>query len=152
MKIYFCATGNKFFLKATGLKPEEIECMTIFSLVKPDKLSNLFEIVATALRGEGEQNNDATMTNGETSGQTDGEPTSSADDATPPSRQWNYAAMTLPCVTFPATKLRRQTASESKSSELFMTVRSNCVYGAWLQLLPRLTHYGLSLAPGHTHG
>ena len=41
---------NEFFLKATGLTANEINRLTIFSLVQPAKLSNLFEIVAAALR------------------------------------------------------------------------------------------------------
>ena len=41
---------NDFFLKVTGLTAKEINRLTIFSLVQPSKLSNLFEIVAAALR------------------------------------------------------------------------------------------------------
>ena len=41
---------NDFFLKATNLTANEIDRLTIFSLVQSSKLSSLFEIVAMALR------------------------------------------------------------------------------------------------------
>jgi len=43
---------NNFFLKATGLSVEEVKLLSLFSIVKADKLSNLFEIVGAALRGD----------------------------------------------------------------------------------------------------
>ena len=48
-------TYNECFIKATGYRRSEIERMTIFSLVKPDKLANFFEIVAAALRPDDEE-------------------------------------------------------------------------------------------------
>jgi PAS domain S-box-containing protein len=47
-------TWNQCFAKATGYRKAEIERMTIFSLVRPDKLSNFFDIVAAALRSDQE--------------------------------------------------------------------------------------------------
>lgn len=52
---------NDFFLKATGLTVAEVERLTIFGLIRSDKLSNMFEIVASALRSatkESKQNED----------------------------------------------------------------------------------------------
>jgi PAS domain S-box-containing protein len=48
-------TWNECFVKATGYRKSEIERMTIFSLVRPDKLSNFFDIVAAALRLDGSE-------------------------------------------------------------------------------------------------
>lgn len=44
---------NSFFLKATGLSPREIRSMTIFSMVRADRLSSLFENIASILRKAG---------------------------------------------------------------------------------------------------
>jgi PAS domain-containing protein len=79
-------TWNECFIKATGLRKSEVERMTIFSLVKPDKLSNFFEIVAAALRPDDE----------------DDEPPETDD----------YAAMTLPCIDFPAAMKNRRKSGE----------------------------------------
>jgi len=43
---------NSFFLNATGVSVEEVKLLSLFSIVKADKLSNLFEIVGAALRGD----------------------------------------------------------------------------------------------------
>lgn len=92
---------NECFIKATGLRKSEMERMTIFSLVKPDKLSNFFEIVATALRPVEETNSGS-------------EETAKAE---------NYTAMTLPCVEFPAMKKRRAASKRShRSDPLHVTV------------------------------
>ena len=52
---WFCAltdkrTGNNFFTRLTGLAPDEIKRLTLFSIVHVEKLSNLFELVAEAMR------------------------------------------------------------------------------------------------------
>lgn len=49
-------TWNDCFVKASGYRKSELDRMTIFSLVRPDKLSNFFEIVAAALRSDDEAN------------------------------------------------------------------------------------------------
>jgi hypothetical protein len=41
---------NDFFLKATRLNVAEVERLTIFGLVRSDKLSSMFEVVASVLR------------------------------------------------------------------------------------------------------
>ena len=42
-------TGNEFFLRATGLSEREAKRLTIFSIVQPSELSNLYKMVARAL-------------------------------------------------------------------------------------------------------
>lgn len=143
---------NQSFVNATGLEESDLERMTIFSLVQPDKLSNFFEIAAIALRSndeEAELVNEGTEKN--QSVQSDGTPTtesstsqdesstsqiskdassdytpatacatSSQDESSKTSqvtkeenqRKWDYAAMTLPCVEFPAMKERRESSSK----------------------------------------
>ncbi|KAL3942746.1 MAG: hypothetical protein SGBAC_003121 [Bacillariaceae sp.] len=133
---------NQSFVNATGLEESDLERMTIFSLVQPDKLSNFFEIAAIALRSnddEAELVNEGTEK--DQSAQSDGTPATesstskdesstsqiskdSSSDGTPATesatssqgeenqRKWNYAAMTLPCVEFPAMKERRESSSK----------------------------------------
>ena len=48
-------SGNDFFLRATGLTVDEAKSLTIFSIVRADKLSMLFELVANALRTDAEK-------------------------------------------------------------------------------------------------
>jgi PAS domain-containing protein len=102
-------TWNKGFLKATGLRQSHLERMTIFSLVKLDKLSNFFEMVAEALRCNNEQ---AT-------------PDNSGNKGNSPKK---YAAMTLPCIDFPAMKKLRKKGSSDETSagdRLHVTVSRN---------------------------
>ena len=191
----FPFAGNDFFIKATGLSRVEIQRLTIFSIVQSDKLSNLFELVAEALRengparkpidgrirkdqskgsskGDGFSSNSGTgsgnesgssgsngsgnESNGNGSGDSNGKSKSSSNksnrnrdgssgnetgssssssghttgasgssnDAGSNSgisdKDWNYAAMTLPCATF----LARERKSGHHSRQLYMTVRS----------------------------
>ena len=39
-------------MNATGVSVEEVKLLSLFSIVKADKLSNLFEIVGATLRGD----------------------------------------------------------------------------------------------------
>ena len=119
--------GNDFFVKATGLRKNDIERMTIFSLVKPEKLSNFFGIVASALRTnedeEQENSNDAASTNSvkdTAASSSANEEVKSVDNQ---ENQYDYAAITLPCVDFPAMKKRREAAEPSRHSDpLYVTV------------------------------
>jgi hypothetical protein len=161
-------TWNECFVKATGYRKAEIERMTIFSLVRPDKLSNFFEIVASALRPneggakEGTDDKDASF---EAQASTDDETNTCIarsdenDDATTkseydesgadqlcmdqeksevlldtesrivPKRAVDYAAMTLPCVNFPAMKKRNRALGESDRiiDPLHITVSFRCI-------------------------
>jgi PAS domain S-box-containing protein len=127
-------TWNECFIKATGLRRSEVERMTIFSLVKPDKLSNFFEIVAQALKPEmdqedsenNESNNGGFAVNEEQHPISDEESenkSSSKEGGSTRERPCNYTAMTLPCIDFPAMKKRRNLDEGShRSDPLHVTV------------------------------
>lgn len=103
---------NEFFLKITGLKADEVERLTIFSLVQASRLSSLFEIVAASLRsGTAQSPNDfrpksATLLsgngvnfNGEVADHVQ-EQAASSDETDASPKISNYCALTLPCVSF----------------------------------------------------
>ncbi len=58
MNLYLCCTklrtflftGNEFFHLVTGLSKEDTNRITIFSLVKAEELSTLYELIAEAIR------------------------------------------------------------------------------------------------------
>jgi hypothetical protein len=77
---------NDFFLKVSGMTSKEVEKLTIFSLVQTSLLSNLFELVAAALRS-----NELTDSN---------EPDGDSPDAEKLAPLQDYETMTLPCVDF----------------------------------------------------
>ena len=97
---------NDFFLKATGLKAKEIDRLTIFSLVRPSKLSKLFEIVAAALRygtldseiSETEQGKESSTD--ETTAPSSDSRSEKLERSFVASRTGNYTAVTLPCTNF----------------------------------------------------
>ena len=110
---------NSCFLKASGLRKSEVERMTIFSLVMPNKLSNFFEIVAQALRlGDEHSGSDSNSSDRESS-KNDSDSTENHSEKI--SRNWNYAAMTLPCIDFPVMKERKEAGILVESS-LYVTV------------------------------
>lgn len=119
---------NDFFLKITGLKSEEVERLTFFSLVQPNRLSSLFEIVAAALRSGTAQDPNA-LNEGTSNGVSEISTTSEIDETvrvantdtsndmnagndmnadndqekqnkSVSKRNWNYSAITLPCISF----------------------------------------------------
>lgn len=98
---------NGFFLKATGISKAGVKGLTIFSLVKQEKLSNLFEIVARALRKD--------------SSLLSTEPLSDSSSTSVESQKWNYAGMTLPCIDFPSSK-ERPTFGKGLVHPLYITV------------------------------
>ena len=113
---------NNFFLKATGLTKKEVEFLTIFSLVQTALLSNLFEIVAAALRtgpGASEEGNEKEPP-GE--GEVPKEDGKEKRSLTPLN---DYAAITLPCIDF-STLFQNNESDRSASGhparKLFMTV------------------------------
>ena len=75
---------NEIFLRATALRRSHVERLTVFSLVQTSMLSNLFELVASSLKDDDQQNL-LHQGNGKT--------------ATPLT---DYSTMTLPCVPFQA--------------------------------------------------
>jgi PAS domain-containing protein len=110
---------NDFFLKATGLSGETAERLTIFSLVRSNRLSDLFEIVAAALRSDDSKRTDdvSAVTSGPI---VDGNSEDDMNDGTQRSTNsaWNYTAITLPCTAFHPDKV--DTADENKP--LYITV------------------------------
>ena len=128
---------NKCFLKATGIRRSEVERMTIFSLVKPDQLSRFFEIVSHVLKvdSSGEGENTSSGEDGDTSHKcgTEGVP------------KPDYAAMTLPCIDFPAMRRRRENAPCSSSfGRLHVTVGTDSLFHLWLHFV-RCSHHLSSL-------
>lgn len=109
---------NDFFLRASGLSRKQVEFLTIFSLVQTSLLSNLFEIVAAALRSGDSDSTEAEETKDEQS-----EENSQGGRKITPLK--DYAAITLPCVDF-STIFRedyaRTTLSEPEARQLYMTV------------------------------
>lgn len=122
---------NQCFLKATGIRRSEVERMTIFSLVKPEKLSNFFEIVSLALKEEtlstpdDDNNNNEVESDGTTGDfveEVDSGKNESEQASADTSRRANYAAMTLPCVDFPAMKKRWEKDPLNREDNLHVTV------------------------------
>jgi hypothetical protein len=115
-------TWNKCFLKLTGIRRSEIERMTIFSLVKPEMLSNFFEIVAHALKPSTSSDTKAETGSAETT--SEGPKSNNEEESSATSTRTNYAAMTLPCVNFPAMRKRRETDHSHPVTPLHVTVRN----------------------------
>jgi PAS domain-containing protein len=111
---------NDFFLRLTGLNADEVERLTFFSLVPPQHLSSLFEIVAAALRSGAESavddaastddiNSNTEATNVDQPLAEDSTTEASQNNAISSKKIWNYSALTLPCITFePSAHQRRK--------------------------------------------
>jgi len=131
-------TWNGCFAKATGYRKNDIQRMTIFSLVKPENLASFFEIVAAALRPSDEDTDTSRvedMTKEESknnSFKTDSSEENlnnkedckmkieEKEEAMKVTKEKNkhtldYTAMTLPCIDFPAMRKRNQAANDSDS-------------------------------------
>jgi hypothetical protein len=78
------------------MSASDVERATIFSFVKSSRLSNLFEIVAKSLRSA--DPNEADSRDESRKNSNSGESIST---------NWNYDAMTLPCIRFPAEHARQ---------------------------------------------
>jgi hypothetical protein len=91
--------------------------MTIFSIVKAEKLSSLFEMVAEALRDNRVriEQDESTTDDTQSSGDTTGDSGKSGSDK----GQWEYAAMTLPCISFPS---RKTPGTSHHPNPLYMTM------------------------------
>jgi hypothetical protein len=118
---------NDFFLRATGFSRREMEHLTIFSLVQSSDLSSVFEIVAAALKTNALPAHEVTRI----------ESSEVNTGGTKPSApQWDYEAMTLPCVKF---RPLREGAGEKKPKQLNMTLtlmpdedpRKRCFHGVF---------------------
>lgn len=106
---------NDFFLKVSGLTKKEVESLTIFSLVQTSLLSNLFEIVAAALRSSTDEEKAKQE-------EQDREGSTQESKLTPLK---DYTAITLPCVDF-ASAFRKEgraaVALSHSTRQLHMTV------------------------------
>ncbi len=90
---------------------EEVACLTIFSIVRVDRLSALFEIVASAL----EKSSTPSVIS------TDKDPSQETSKSVGKCNQIDYEALTLPCIPFPS----RYKTSKNNSGiaiPIFMTV------------------------------
>ena len=103
-------------MKAVGLSKEDVSRLTIFSIVQPHKLSNLFEMVADALRGDRHRIERSEEGSGGERSDSSGNTTTESDKSDEP-RRW--AAITLPCVTFPS---RTKPGSAHHPNPLYMTI------------------------------
>lgn len=141
---------NDFFLKVSGLSRKEVECLTIFSLVQTALLSNLFEIVAAALRS-----NDSESTDND-AGECKEDQESEGQRKMAPLK--DYSAITLPCVDF-STIFREEYSlqrprNEKPLRQLYMTVtlmtdsdiRKRCFHCAFTDS-PPLTNGLASVTP-----
>jgi hypothetical protein len=118
---------NDFFLRVTGFSKRDMQHLTIFSLVQSSDLSSVFEIVAAALRNNALPAHEGTRI--ESSEEI-------AGDSKPSALQWDYEAMTLPCVKF---RPLREDPGEKKPKQLNMTLtlmpdedpRKRCFHGVF---------------------
>jgi len=112
-------TCNHFFTKVTGLSKEEISRLTIFSIVQGDKLSNLFEMLGEALRCGSDNLENKTTAEVKESRSSSSTATTSESESSESIKRWNYAAMTLPCVSFPS---RTHAGKIHHPNPLYMTM------------------------------
>ena len=100
--------------------------LTIFSLVQQDKLANLFEMVAEALRRKPANAESTSGTS--SSGMTTNDSSPSSSDDTEANRQVEeYATMTLPCASVLSARTDDSNPSGEgvKANPLYMTVSLN---------------------------
>lgn len=135
---------NQFFLRVTGLRKADVSRMTIFSMVRREKLIDFFEIAAQALKLQADEDNTSSESAGSANGSdvhnngesdvNSGEDTaakgdeqksdkpSETADASRKTREVDYAAITLPCIDFPAMKRRREETDGQHDAPLQVTV------------------------------
>jgi len=106
------AICNDFFYRATGLTEDDIQRITIFSMIQHDKLPILFELVATSLRRSNSPSSSDVVVSDE-----------SADSTSKRGTFTGYKTVTLPCVPFPK-GLTSSAGDEGEKSlhPLFITV------------------------------
>jgi len=106
------AICNDFFHRATGMSEQDVQRITIFSIVQADKLSTLFELVATSLRRSNSPNS------------TEQDKNDISTESLPLSKQLNetYTSVTLPCIPFPKGVIKSNENGDKSLCPLFMTV------------------------------
>ena len=115
---------NRCFLRALGIRRSEVERMTIFSLVRPEKLFKFFEIVSHALRDEADENAEQeppTVAGAGEKGAFEDKSTGETTTTSSATRN-NYSAMTLPCIDFPGLKKRKTKDPSFDPGQLHLTV------------------------------
>ena len=90
---------------------EEVACLTIFSIVRVDKLSALFEIVASAL----EKSSTPSLVS------TDKDSSQETSRSVEKSSEIDYEALTLPCISFPS-RYKTSKNNDGIPIPIFMTV------------------------------
>jgi hypothetical protein len=112
-----------------------VQRLTIFSLVQQDKLANLFEMVAEALRRK-PANADSTSGTSSSGTTTKDSPLSSSDATETNSQVEKYATMTLPCTSVLSARTDSDSSGEGvKANPLYMTVSLSmtllCPFACW---------------------
>ena len=114
---------NDFFLRATGLQAEEASRLTIFSLVRSNKLANLFDIVAASLRAEENEKRGVDTDSAGSSSRSGGDTTASPQQQRSSSSSNSFTAITLPCTNFRHDSAAvHPTAAAAFDKPLYMTV------------------------------
>jgi len=105
------AICNEFFHRATGMSEQDVQRITIFSIVQAHKLSTLFELVATSLRRSNKPNSKDDKND-------------ISNESLSPSKQSNdtYKTVTLPCISFPKGAKKSDENGDKSLCPLFMTV------------------------------
>jgi len=118
---------NDFFYKATGLTQKDVKRLTIFSIVKVDKLSYMFDIVANALRSS---NSSSVVTKSDKMSSSSSSAQNSNDTSLDKNDSMNeqasceqdkYQTVTLPCVPFPK-EILIAGKGEKQRKDLYMNV------------------------------
>lgn len=128
-------TGNDFFLRATGLNEREAKRLTIFSIVQPNELSNLYKMVARALAEKCD-----------TSASTSADVTHRKSSAT---KEWQ--AITLKCIPFPNDLVASKTSLDVNSPHAPCGPHSLCITVALMKDVnrdQRCFHCILTDSPG----
>lgn len=106
------AICNDFFHRATGMSEQDVQRITIFSIVKADGLSTLFELVATSLRRSNKPSSTEECTTGTPSG-----------PWSPSNNNSAYKTVTLPCIPFPkGLKCKSSKSDNERLCPLYMAV------------------------------
>jgi hypothetical protein len=107
---FFFISGNNFFLELTGLAPEDLKQLTLFSLIQVGHLARLFEFAATALQ---QPSDDVSAT------------TIDTDTISVMPNAVDYESITFPCIDFSALKKLpcvESNASAAPKKQIYMTV------------------------------
>lgn len=111
---------NDFFLRATGLTKEQAKRLTMFSMVQADKLSNLFEMIAQALRINASSVQAESVSGKSLS--TGGGTTEEERSRDASCKAGHHPTLTLPCNPFYGSSKRHAVGQSHHPNPLYMTV------------------------------